>query len=114
MRAQHCLSPVNCRAHAHPHACACCHAETPAPGDAAALQAAAAAAAAEEDEEATGLWWSNPVGDKHALVAQHDGIGKFLPALRPAAAAFRDDGAAPAPKKHKPAPTGGFGDFAGW
>jgi hypothetical protein len=55
------------------------------------------------------------VGDKHALVAQHDGIGKFLPALRPAAAAPRDDAAAPAPKKHKPAPTdGGFGDFAGW
>jgi hypothetical protein len=67
----------------------------------------------DDDEEATGLWWSNPVGDKHALVAQHDGIGKFLPALRPPAAAPRDDNDAPAMKKHK-APTAGFGDFSGW
>ena len=68
---------------------------------------AAKAAEAEAEDEEEGRWWSNPAGDKHGLVAQHGGVGKFLPALA------KDDAAAPA-KRPKTGNAGGFGDFSLW
>ena len=68
---------------------------------------AAKAAAEEAEDEEEGRWWSNPAGNAHGLVAQHGGIGKFLPALA------KDDAAAPA-KRQKTGNAGGFGDFSAW
>ncbi len=88
------------------------------PFDDAPPEEAAAEEAAEEEEE-QGQWWSNPAGAKHALVAQHAGVGKFVAALKPSAAAAppqqqqQRQEEAPAAKRAKPA-AGGFGDFSGW
>lgn len=87
-------------------------AETPEAGSA----KPAAEPAKEDEEEAAGTWFSDPVpSGVRSLVAQHAGVGKFLPALDPAAArASRPAAPEPPPaKKARPAP-GGFGDFAGW
>ena len=75
--------------------------------DPAPAPAANPAEAEEPEDEEQGRWWSNPAGERHGLVAQHGGIGKFLPALA------KDDAPVPA-KRQKSGPAAGFGDFSSW
>lgn len=77
----------------------------------------AAAAAKEEapepDYEEPGLWWSNPAGTDRSAAAQNTGVGRFLPAAAPQAAA-RSAPKEDAPPAKRPKPAGTFGDFSGW
>jgi peptidyl-prolyl cis-trans isomerase-like protein 2 len=82
---------------------------------AAAAAATAKPEAASEPEE-PGLMWSAPGASKLSLVAQHEGVGKFVAALKPAAAPAvtqREESTVHAAKRPKPSGVA-FGDFSGW